>query len=148
MGGISIHSGQIGRVGEDTRRAFESGEAPDGGDVFFRKAADWQRHPLLPGFSGSVRAPFVAGGNSIPDLQVLSVLEPAPPDDRAELLPPRRVRALAELANDLEGILALEGTAEAGQGLHDALREAGEVLNTTRSLLLEANTRRIQLLSC
>ena len=127
--------------------AAEGRDSPadkNGGDIFFRKATRWQRHPVLPGFSGARILPV--GGNSIPDPQVLRVLEPPPPDDRAELLPSRRALALADLARDLETMTTetvTETVTEKG-----VVGDALVVLEKTRDLLLEASTRRIQLLSC
>ncbi|MDA8000477.1 MAG: hypothetical protein MPK06_04685 [Alphaproteobacteria bacterium] len=125
--------------------AAEGRDSPadkNGGDIFFRKATRWQRHPVLPGFSGARILPV--GGNSIPDPQVLHVLEPPPPDDRAELLPSRRALALTQLSRAMEKTMT-ETTTTTEEGV---VGDALVVLEKTRDLLLEASTRRIQLLSC
>ncbi|MDA8010014.1 MAG: hypothetical protein MPK75_09955 [Alphaproteobacteria bacterium] len=125
--------------------AAEGRDSPaekNGGDIFFRKATRWQRHPVLPGFSGARILPV--GGNSIPDPQVLRVLEPPPPDDRAELLPSRRALALTQLSRAMEKTMT-ETTTTTEEGV---VGDALVVLEKTRDLLLEASTRRIQLLSC
>ena len=118
----------------------------DGGDVFFRKAADWQRQPLLPPASAPARAPFAAASNSIPDPQILSLLEPLAPNNVSELLPTNHTRALAELARDLQSELESHTDTPATQ--RAALQDVSHVLAGIRRLLDEANIRRIQLIAC
>ena len=98
---------------------------PESGDVFYRKAAEWQRHLPLPSPATALRSPFALAPNSIPDPGVLALLEPPPPEDKSELLPPRRMADLAELAArlaeaeaDPAGATTALAEARAGRGAH------------------------------